>query len=273
MPEKVQPKTFWEVLELYNSFPRGRRIVGYVTMAGVFVFMAALWSAVYFGAGFIVYFTFAVLTFLCLTHSNYAFTQNLTQRKVRRIDYWYLGAATIGLFLAAFGYSSQRGTTIVRLNEKIYEAGEPSVIGPVNEGMGSLSKFLCVDLVRAKEACAGLKKVASEIRPGRSPAEIASILEEFKQRVTLPFARIFPSDVLSKDPNMLLPVVSVEIKIEDWKTYAEQAPQVDESRSKMDDETEIMLEVGQWVIWPFLLAYALALRITKVTIDVFEWVK
>jgi hypothetical protein len=26
-----------------------------------------------------------------------AFAQNLTQRKVRRIDYWYLGAATIDI--------------------------------------------------------------------------------------------------------------------------------------------------------------------------------
>jgi hypothetical protein len=38
-----------------------------------------------------------------------------------------------------------------------------------------------------------------------------------------------------------------------------------------DEQSEIMLGLGQWVIWPFLLAYALALRITKMTVDVFEW--
>ena len=41
----------------------------------------------------------------------------------------------------------------------------------------------------------------------------------------------------------------------------------------MDDETKIMLDLGQLIIWPFLFAFALALRITKVTIDVFEWAK
>ena len=211
--------------------------------------------------------------FLFGEHSKYAIMENLSQRKVRRMDYWYLSAATIGLFLAAFGYSTQRDTTIARFNEKMYEAGEPSFIATVNESMNSLSKFLCVDLVRAKEACAGAKKVASEIRPGRSAKEIASISEELQEKVLIPYVRIFPSDELSKNPNMLLPIVSVQVKIGDWKEYAEQAPKTDGIRSKIDDETEILLGVGQWIVWPFLLAYALALRITKVTIDVFEWAK
>jgi hypothetical protein len=273
MSETVKPKTFREVVEFYNSFPPGRRTVGFVTMAGTFVFLAAIWLAVHFGMGFIVYLILAFLMFLCSTHSHYAFTLNLTQRKVRRIDYWYLSAATIALFLAVFAYSTQRETTIARFNEKFYEAGEPSVLAPVTEGMDSLTKFLCVDFAKAKEACAGLRKIASEIRPGRSSMDIASTLQEFEQKVVVPYALIFPADELRKNTNLLLPIVSVQIRIEDWGKYAEQAPKVDGIRSKFDDETEILLGVGQWVIWPFLFAYALALRITKVTIDVFDWAK
>ena len=112
------------------------------------------------------------------------------------MDYWYLSATTLGLFLAAFSYSTQRQATVA----KFYKAGEASFVAAVNEGIGSLSKFLCVDLKNAKEACAGLKKVAAQIRLGRSPAEITSISEEFEKKVTIPYARMFPADELSKNP-------------------------------------------------------------------------
>lgn len=46
-----------------------------------------------------------------------------------------------------------------------------------------------------------------------------------------------------------------------------------QSASQRDERSEVVFGLGQWVIWPFLLAYALALRITKVTVDVFEWAK
>ena len=90
--------------------------------------------------------------------------------------------------------------------------------------------------------------------------DIASTLQEFEQKVVVPYALIFPADELRKNTNLLLPIVSVQIRIEDWGKYAEQAPKVDGIRSKFDDETEILFGVGQWVIWPFLFAYALALR-------------
>ena len=35
---------------------------------------------------------------------------------------------------------------------------------------------------------------------GRSPAEITSISEEFEKKVTIPYARMFPADELSKNP-------------------------------------------------------------------------
>jgi hypothetical protein len=115
MADKVKPKTLREVFAVYNSFPRGRRIVGYVSTAGWLIFAIALGFAVYFGAGFITYLVLAFLSFLCTTHSNYAFTQNLTQRKVRRIDYWYLGTAAVGLLLFAAAYSNQREIVLTKI--------------------------------------------------------------------------------------------------------------------------------------------------------------
>jgi len=273
MPEPAKPKTLREEIARYNAVPRGRRVVGYGGAFGCIVCLVGFFVAYQMSAGFIVLLVLTFFFFLCGDHFKYAFMEDLSQRKVRRMDYWYLSATALGLFLASLTYSTQRQAAIAKFSGKLYETVERSVVADVNEGIGKLSKFLCVDLKNAKEACAGLKKVASEIRPGRSAAEIASILDEFEKKVTFPYARIFPADELSGNPNLLSPVISVQLKFDDWKQYAEHAPKVDPTRSKMDDETETMLEVGQWVIWPFLLAFALSLRITKVTIDVFEWAK
>lgn len=272
MAKTARPSIFRELVARHNATSPGRRLVGYCGLFGCIVCFVGGVIAYQNGASFIVFLVLTFFLFLFGDHYKYAFMENLSQGKVRRMDYWYLGATTIGLFLAAFSYSIQREATIARFSDRLYKAGEPSYVAAVNEGIGSLSKLLCVDLKNAKEACAGLKKVTSEIRPGRSPTEIASISEEFERKVTIPYARIFPADELSKNPNLLLPVVSVRMRFDDWKEYAELAPK-DDVRSKMDDETEIMLGIGQWVIWPFLFGFALALRITKVTIDVFEWAK
>jgi hypothetical protein len=210
--------------------------------------------------------------FLGAEHSRYAFDAELTQRKARRIDYWYLGAATIGLFIAAIGYSTQREATIVRMGQRLYGVGESQAIGDVKTSIDTLSKFLCVELApRANEACAGLKKIASEIRPGRSSAEITGISDKLMEYVAVPYSKIFTQDQLSKDNNLFLPIVEVQLKIDEWKTFTDWASRLIKSRSKIDEDTQIILEFGEWVIWPFLLAYALALRITKVTIDVFDW--
>src|SRR5438445_903139 len=115
MSEKVRPKTIRELIDLCNSLPRGRRIVGYVSTLGFFLFVAALGVAVYFKTGFFTYLVLALCLFLSTAHSNYALDVNLTQRKVRRIDYWYVGAATIGMLWAVASYSHQRNAVITRV--------------------------------------------------------------------------------------------------------------------------------------------------------------
>ncbi len=60
---------------------------------GFLIFVTALIIAIYFKTGFFSYLVLAFLMFISTMHSNYALAQNLTQRKVRKIDYWYVGAA------------------------------------------------------------------------------------------------------------------------------------------------------------------------------------
>lgn len=273
MSETDRSETFREAIKRYNALPLGRRFAGYVGAFGAVVCLVGIFVAYQKGAGFIVF--LGLTFFLCLfgEHSRYAFAENLSQIKVRTIDYWYLSAATIGLFLASVGYSTQRDATIARVTDKFYEFAEPKAVADVQTEMGKFSNFLCVQLApKANEACAGLKKLIPEVRMGRSPAEIASILKEFWRNVEAPYSELFSADQLSKI-EVFQPVIDIQTKIENWQKLAELATNMAKGQSKVDEATRILLEIGEWIIWPFLLAYALALRITKVTIDVFEWAK
>jgi hypothetical protein len=269
----AMPKIFQEFAELHNATPRGRRSIGYVAGICAIACAVGLFLALVKSAGFMVLLVLAFFFLLCGDRYHYAFTKNLTQRRVRRMDYWYLGAVTIGLFLAALAYSGQRQVTISKFSKKFYAIAEGAYISDLNESMAALSQFLCVETKNAKEACAGLKKVVAEIQGGRTPAQIASIDDDFKNKVIVPSAHLFPSGEISKNPELFKPIVSVEIGFDNWKSFAGEAPKPLDPRFQIGEEMEIMFQVGQWVVWPFFLALALALRITKVTIDVFEWAK
>jgi hypothetical protein len=271
MSQTVKPKTIREFVEFCNSFPRGRRVVGYVSTIGFFVFIAALCVAIYFQVGFFTYLVLALCLFLSSAHSSYAFAANLTQRKVRKIDYWYLGAATLGMLLLAAAYSNQRDTVISKMLLIAHQSAEEPIREKVISSVAELSKFLCEGTIaKASIApCEGLKKFSVEIKPHLSAQQIKSLKERFTKDVTLPYGRIFPRELIV--PQLFSPLSAVDIRLDDWAEFVQSAPS--QTALQRDEQAEIMFGLGQWVIWPFLLAYALALRLTKVTIDVFEWAK
>jgi hypothetical protein len=236
---------------------------------GWFVFLIAFCLALYF----ISYLVIAFLAFLCTTHSNYAFAENLTQRTVRRIDYWYLGTAAIGLLLFAVGYSNQRDVVLTKIFVAAHQSGEEPVREKVVSSLADLNVFLCGDrMVRAFPApCEGLKRFSGEIMPHLSAEQIKDLSEKFTKEVTLPYSLIFPIEKIKANPSIFSPLSVIQVRLDDWAAYMREAPP--QTASQRDEEAEILYGLGQFAIWPFLLAYALALRITKVTIDVFEWAK
>ena len=269
----TQPKTFRELVNYCNSLPRERKIVAYVSTIGFFAFLVALSIAIYFQAGFFVYLVLAFCMFLSSAHSNYSMAVNLTQRKVRRIDYWYLGAATLSMLLFAAAYSNQRNVVITKITLLAHRSAEEPILKKVVSSFAELSKFLCEEpIVRASpRACAGLKKLSAEIKPHLSPEKIMSLSEQFTKDVVLPYGRLFSLEKLEKEPRVFSPLSAVQLRLEDWAEFMRFAPS--QAAAESDEQSEIMFGLGQWVIWPFLLAYALALRIAKVTIDIFEWAR
>lgn len=273
MPEIAKPKTFREFIDFCNTLPRGRRIVGYVSTIGFLVFVTALIIAIYFKTGFLSYLVLAFLIFISTMHSNYALAQNLTQRKVRKIDYWYVGAAAIGLVLFAAGYSNQRDLVLTKLFVAAHRSGEESLREKVSSSLADVSKFLCrAEMVRSSgTSCEGAKRFAAEVKPYLTADQIKALGDTYDKWVILPYGQMFTTEQLNSHPEFFSPVVIVKIRLDDWAEYMRNAPT--EAASPRDEEAEILFGLGQLVIWPFFLAYALALRITKVTVDVFEWAK
>ena len=273
MPETAKPKIFRELINLYNTIPRGRRIAGYVFGIGFFVFLIALALASYFRTGFLSYLIIAFLIFVSSMHSNYALAQNLTQRKVRKIDYWYVGAAAIGLLLFAAGYSNQRELVVTKLFVAAHHAGEEPIRENVVAAAENLTKWLCNSERPPpfKPACEGIKRFAKEIKPNLTANQIKALDDKFSKTVVLPYGLMFSREQLNKDPSLFSPLSVVAVSLNNWEEYVRSAPS--QSASPLDEEAEMLFGVGRLVIWPFFLAYALALRITKVTVDVFEWAK
>ena len=167
MSEIAKPKTFREFIDFCNTLPRDRRIVGYVSTIGFLVFLIALIIGIYFKTGFLSYLVLAFLIFISTMHSHYALAQSLTQRKVRMIDYWYVGAAAIGLVLFAAGYSNQRDLVLTKLFVAAHRSGEEPLRENVSSSLADVSKFLCsAKMVRASRTpCEGAKRFAAEIKP------------------------------------------------------------------------------------------------------------
>ncbi len=272
MTETQNPKSFRELFDSLQELPRGRRITAYVATLGFLLFPVGIGLAYYFDAGFITYLALAFGWFLSSFHSSYAMMPSLTQRVVRRIDYWYLGAGTIGLFLFAIQYSTQRDTMLSRVYIKVHQAGEAPLKADVDKQFAYLTTFLCGTVAqRAKAPCEAIKNIATDLKQSMTPAEINTFQERFSKEVTLAYGRLFRVDQFDTIPNLFSSFSVLQVRMDDWKKYLEGAPKFE--AKPRDEDTELLFGLSQWFVWPFLFAYALALRITKVTIDVFEWAK
>ncbi|SFN38094.1 hypothetical protein SAMN05216573_11272 [Bradyrhizobium sp. Rc3b] len=244
----------------------GRLIVGWASfVGGIICTVILVYGSVTEKLDFVPTLITTFILALCLTHGRYAFAQHLTQKQVRKIDYWYLGAATVGMFMLAVGYSEQRETAITRSRDFVYRQGEDVLMTDVVRALSPYMNASCKDDIRklSLKPCDTSQAIAEGMHPGATP----ELVEHYMRR--LANASI---DLAQKGDNPAFDKMSTEIgiKLAALKEYI--VANVPRHQFIPHDEgVLIMFSVGQMVFWPFLLAFALALRIAKVTIDVFGW--
>jgi uncharacterized membrane protein len=257
----------------------GRRIVGILSIIGVFGFGAAIVYSGHVRAGYIYYLVFTFLWFLALFHAGYAYSQRLTQRQVRKIDYWYLGAAALGMLLFALGVTNQREVVLGRGLEMIYKEEErvkrQTVVDRANaysaiacgQEITKISRASCDhsgEFLRVIQSDAALQKL-KELTISFGDTNIKNMVDLRRKRAA---AKL---ETGGSDDPLLIASVDLKMAMEQLQGWRLRTPPPESPGKTFDENAELVLAVGQTIVWPFLLAFALALRIAKVTVDVFGW--
>jgi len=263
-----------------------------VVEAGSFISMVAgffgLFMAVISGGSFylsfeeeldyaiklVLWFVFCLAVF----HCYYAFKRALTMRNARKIDYWYLSIAAVGVLFFSISYSDQRVDYLGQFEKRKVESSAETGVVNLRRVVAQYLNIACNLSSPTSEAeCDSAQDV---FKSSRRPFT-TELMEKFR----LDFSKFYETErergagiqkrVNEFSRRALLDVMGrVQFSIDDagermrlndatpvWQMPAKQGP----------DRYKILMGLGQVVLWPSILALALALRITKVTIEVKRW--
>jgi hypothetical protein len=118
------------------------------------------------------------------------------------------------------------------------------------------------------------------LKPELTIQQLINIEKSFSQQllktyiaVGVEYKRAFPEQSPDESGRpYYMAAARFQVTLEQWWGAKAAAPTAAQVKG-LDEEAEVLLGLGQTILWPLLLAFALALRITKVTVDVFEWAK
>jgi hypothetical protein len=243
-------------------------VISYVIACVCGVVLVLKWGELAFVSLLFLSFTL----FLSASHAKYAFLEKLTVRSVKLIEYFYLGTATLGLILFAAAYEGQRNVHLMEFWTEMRPFFEKDVKQNIEKRLWAFIGAVC--------------------RPG--PSKNAEFCDEGRQLVEM-FERKFDTGSLREMERAFKNFLDEEGKRMRGETSSNNSTiwisasellgalrdgirdlgggqtvsSGDEIQTKKD--LGILLGLAQTVIWPFVLAFALAMRITKVTIEVLNW--
>jgi hypothetical protein len=188
----------------------------------------------------------------------------------------------MGMMLFAVGYSSQRDMFISKANVLAYRTEE---VRSRLEAIDSLNSYIveaCGAVVARvrKTQCTEAKTLLERLKIWSTTYQVVEIERSFFELQGNSYTAIRDEYIKSfpeKPPEeagraYFSGAARFEVALEFWREAIARRPEDLEVKGP-NEEVEVVLGLGQTILWPFLLALALALRITKVTIDVFEWAR
>jgi len=199
-----------------------------------------------------------------------AYTQ-LTAAQSRAIDYVYLGVATIGVFVLAMNYEEDR----YEYRQNKYVAEAEVELQKTKQNLASAvvhnQQMLCqLNIVSSMpEYCAQAKQLVQDFQAedrAKDTADGSPAINLFLSNIHAPrdadetkkqLYRIVESELLR------LQSANLSVKVDlGFIEFQKPMPRGPEQHS-----------AWQVFTWPFILAFALALRLTRTTIEVFDWTK
>lgn len=209
------------------------------------------------------------LLFLFVFHWLFGAKHNLTATQVRMIDYAYLGIAALGIFLFALNQEEKRYEYVqLEVQDEGRRQLERSRLNLAN-GLIDLERAACMPATvqRMPQYCERVKqlKVAFAAEDASETNMKYSVtVNEYLASVSPPsssdqYSTQLYRQIESANERLKSLELSVRIAIQHIKIQAPLPP--DDIR----DSTYGLFT------WPFILAFAFALRITKTTIEVLGW--
>jgi hypothetical protein len=261
----------------------GRRLVG---IAGVVLgplFGIGFVCCLHYFLGFVPALVCAFGMVLCLSHAYFAFKRNLPQRTVRKIDYWYVGSAAVGLVLFAANYAKDRDATINRNVDLVVSFVGPTMLESIKKDLAILNSEACKASITDVSTlpCSKINDAQSKINISLSAPEIEAIESSISypnivKNTTVEENILAESKANGKDWRshpFYLSAMTASDSLGAWKFFVSSNEARRPKSSPPNEFFEMMLGLGRYFLWPFILAFALAIRLTKVTIDVYEWAK
>jgi uncharacterized membrane protein len=212
---------------------------------------------------------FALWFFAC--HWVAASYTGLTAAQSRAIDYVYLGVATAGVFVLAMNYDEDRYE--YRQNQYVDEAKVQ--LQKEKENLDSMlvrqQQTLCqLNIVSSMPAyCDQAKQLVLDYRAEDRSKDTG----EGSRAINLYLSDVHPPKDADETKKQLYRIVENELMmVRSFQLRVTLGIHHIEFQKPMPREPEAH-PAWQVFTWPFILAFALALRLTRTTIEVLDWTK
>jgi hypothetical protein len=115
-----------------------------------------------------------------------------------------------------------------------------------------------------------------KLKPGMTATELSEMEASFRQQLVKTYSAIrqeykktYPNES-NADDAYFMQAARFQVRLEELRQTVAATPTSTKPKI-VDEEMQVLLGLGQTLVWPLLLAFALALRLAKVTVDVFGW--
>ncbi len=260
--------------------PRWASVAGYAAILSFLFLLVAIlvfqyiWQLIAF-----------FMAFLCFFHWVYFRSEAITQAQVRLIDYPYLLAAGVGILLLANQGARDRAAYDRALDEIAATTRPQQLKGIVERSISQLCAP-APDRKRYDEYCTWARDIAAFLGAPYTQAQLIHKIRESEALFRASWWRIkFELWALLPEPpsgeglqergdGTVLAQADARTIIDFLNAIRErQETRISALPPQAEGQTDLNEVFYRFILWPFVFAFALALRLTKVTADVTDWAK
>jgi hypothetical protein len=205
-------------------------------------------------------------------HAGFGLARSLNPRLVRAIDYVYLATAAFGVLVFALNYGEKRDEYLRNERQARHQIELTEARAETRKAIADLERVSCEQMIRQISPlyCERAKTLAQTLDVDASREKRQAAVLAYSDDVETPPKLDEPWAVTAyrrlQDQVLEFRMAEQGINIAELLyQFNEPLPRREPGEPGEDDKLNLLFS------WPFILAFAFALRITKTTIEVFDW--